>query len=143
MKAQSLFVCLVFCAAKSAISLAADVDYTKDGPCTYKKLIYTPQIMPSSTGCRGKACLVKVTVTLPSTPEQSAGCPQGPYPIIVFFNAFQVITRISHVHVYAASVQSTCRPSTSRRHMCTLSPADDTLCCACNCLINSQAMHAD
>lgn len=91
MKLQSLFVCLVSCAAASAIAFAADVDYTKDGPCTYKTLIYTPQIMPASTGCKGKACMVKVTVTLPSTHEQSAGCPPGPYPIVVFLNAFQVI----------------------------------------------------
>lgn len=69
---------------------AAAQDYTRDGPCAVQKVAAGPQIMPGSTGCKLKACLLKVTVTLPQT-GQAAGsaCASGPFPVVFFYSAFQ------------------------------------------------------
>jgi hypothetical protein len=47
--------------------------------------------MPASTGCSGTACTIRVTVTLPRATQTGGGsCPAAPYPVVAFYNGFQV-----------------------------------------------------
>lgn len=87
---------VVFCVtawvSRTPYAEAADANYTVNGPCKYQKIAIGTQKMPfSSTGCKLKECIVKVYVTLPTKAGQSPECQQGPNPVIVFFNAFQVL----------------------------------------------------
>lgn len=69
----------------------AQLDYTSSGPCSVSTIKYAGDvIMPASSGCSGKQCRLKVTVTLPAETQQAAGCPAGPYPLVAFFSGFSV-----------------------------------------------------
>lgn len=61
------------------------VDYSKAGPLATKDLTTVSFVVPSSTGCTGRFCTVKLFVSLPSGGQ---GSRKGPYPLAVISNGF-------------------------------------------------------
>ncbi|GMH36356.1 hypothetical protein BSKO_04224 [Bryopsis sp. KO-2023] len=71
------------------LSVAAE-DFTEYGPYVGTTKIYG-HTMPSSTGCSGWDCNIKVTVTKPDghAAEEDLFEREAPFPVIFMFNAFQ------------------------------------------------------
>eukprot|EP00878_Enallax_costatus_P014916 GHUV01015616.1.p1 GENE.GHUV01015616.1~~GHUV01015616.1.p1 ORF type:complete len:207 (+),score=36.50 GHUV01015616.1:294-914(+) len=64
-------------------------DYTTPGPCAVQNVPTTPLQLPAESGC-GYHCTLDVHIHAPTAVASVTGCPVGPYPVVVFFNGFQL-----------------------------------------------------
>lgn len=83
---QVILICLLGMLGAEA------TDYTKAGPYGAQKDYYG-YVMPTSTGCRGWSCHIKLTVTRPTGDAVPDGIfdRSSPFPVVFMFNGFQVI----------------------------------------------------
>lgn len=83
---QIVLLCLL-----GALGVEA-TDYTSVGPYGAQKDFYG-YVMPSSTGCGGWNCHIKLTMTRPTGEATPDGISErsAPFPVVFMFNGFQVI----------------------------------------------------
>lgn len=90
----ALLVCAAAVAAAAlpgtAVAAAAGPDYSSSGTCQFDTINIGSVRMPSATGCTGKGCVVRVTVTAPlaRSAKTTSTCLGGPAPLVFFFNGF-------------------------------------------------------
>lgn len=64
-------------------------DYTNPGPCAVQEMSIPPLQLPTESNCTYH-CTLYGHVHAPQANSAGAGCPAGPYPVVVFFSGFQV-----------------------------------------------------